>query len=191
MSHGDSRTTSSIVGEKTVGPPFRPFEPIGALPPQPKMMRSDSCSAAASMMPSAACRPMRTIGWIGVPFGRVVEHLLEEAAGVPRAGRALGQRHALGDLDDAERRQLAGPRIEHRGTEPDQLLGRARVGDRDQDPRGERRLGTHAGTSTAFQRWTRYGLSSSNSRAWRSTRSSACSVVMCRFSITNEPTRPK
>ena len=28
-----------------------------------------SCSADASMIPSAAWRPMRTIGWIVVPFG--------------------------------------------------------------------------------------------------------------------------
>ena len=135
MSHGDSRTTSSMVGEKTVGPPLRPSLPIGALPPQPKMMRSASCSADASMMPSAACRPMRTIGWIGVPFGRVVEDLLEQPSGVPGARRALGQRHALGHLDDAKRGQLAGLGLEHRGAEPDQLLGRARVGDRDQDAR--------------------------------------------------------
>ena len=67
MSHGESRTTSSIVGEKTVGP--LPSRAGGALPPQPKMMRSASCSADASMMPSAACRPIRTIGWIVVPSG--------------------------------------------------------------------------------------------------------------------------
>ena len=59
------------------------------------------------MIPSAACRPIRTIGWIVVPSGRVVEDALEEAAGVAGAGRALGQRHPLGDLDDAERGQLA------------------------------------------------------------------------------------
>ncbi len=68
MSHGDSRTTSSMVGEKTMGPD-RPSPPAGALPPQPKMMRSASCSADASMMPSAAWRPMRTIGWMVVPSG--------------------------------------------------------------------------------------------------------------------------
>ena len=67
MSHGESRTTSSIVGEKTVGPV--PSRPPAARPPQPKMMRSASCSADASTMPSAACRPMRTIGWIVVPSG--------------------------------------------------------------------------------------------------------------------------
>ena len=35
-------------------------------------------------------------------------------------------------------------RIEHGGAEPDQLLGRAGIGDRDQDPAGERRAGRHA-----------------------------------------------
>jgi hypothetical protein len=55
------------VGEKTIGPlPLRPFV---ARPPQPKMMRSASCSADASMMPSAAWRPIRTSGWIVVPSG--------------------------------------------------------------------------------------------------------------------------
>ena len=88
------------------------------------------------MMPSAACRPMRTIGWIVVPVGRVVEHALEQASGVPGAGRALGQGHALGDLDDPERRQLAVAWVEHGGAEPDQLLGRRGVGDRDEDPAG-------------------------------------------------------
>jgi hypothetical protein len=38
-------------------------------PPQPKMMTSASCSAAASTMPSAAWRPMRTMGWMVVPSG--------------------------------------------------------------------------------------------------------------------------
>ena len=37
----------------------------------------------------------------GRAVGRVVEHALEEPPGVPGPGRALGQRHALGDLDDA------------------------------------------------------------------------------------------
>ena len=43
----------------------------------------------------------------------------------------------------------------------------------------------------ARQRSTRYGFSSSNWRAWRSTRSSAWSVVTSRFSMTKLPTRPK
>jgi hypothetical protein len=123
----------------------------------------------------------------------VVEHLLEQPAGVAGPGRALGQGHALGHLDDAERRDLAGPRVQHRRPQPDQLLGRAGVGDRDQDADGEWRLRAHASAfrSTACQRSTRYGFSSSNARAWRSTRSSAWSVVTLRFSMMNEPTRPK
>src|SRR5512146_2708549 len=62
-----SRRTSSIVFEKGADDPSR--VPAGALPPQPNTMRSASSSAAASTMPSAAWRPMRTIGWIGVPCG--------------------------------------------------------------------------------------------------------------------------
>ena len=79
----------------------------------------------------------------GRPVRGVVEDALEEPPGVAGAGRALGQRHPLGDLDDPERGQLAGALVEHRGAEPDQLLRRHRVGDRDEDPRGERRLGGH------------------------------------------------
>jgi len=122
----------------------------------------------------------------------VVEDPLEEASGVPGARRALGQRHPLGHLDDAERGQLAGPPVEHGGTEADQLLGRHRIGDRDEDPRGERwAVGHQPAASASFQRLTRYGFNSSNSRAWRSTRSSAWSVVTLRFSMTKLATRPK
>ena len=67
MSHGDSRTTSSIVGEITGRAARRGVGPD--LPPQPKIIRSASCSAAASTMPAAACRPIRTSGWITVPSG--------------------------------------------------------------------------------------------------------------------------
>ncbi len=134
----------------------------------------------------------------GRAIGRVVEHALEESPGVPGARRSLGQRHALGDLDDAECRDLAGSRVDHRCAELDQLLGRHRVGDRDQDADRERGPGGHRAACAAgpaatasFQRVTRYGLSSSNSRAWRSTRSSAWSVVTLRFSMTKLATRPK
>ena len=130
----------------------------------------------------------------GRPRRGVVEHLLEQPPGVPGAGGALGQGHALGDFDDAERRQLAGARVEHRRAEADQLLGRAGVGDRDEDPGGERGARAHPAPSAAFaavQRSTRYGLVRSNVRAWRSTRSSASSVVTLRFSMTKLPTRPK
>ena len=63
---GASRTASSIVGEITGPPPSR----CGPdLPPQPKIMRSASCSAAASTMPATAWRPIRTSGWMTVPSG--------------------------------------------------------------------------------------------------------------------------
>ena len=66
MSHGDSRTTSSMVGEMTGACASR----LGPdLPPQPKIIRSASCSAAASTIPAAAWRPIRTSGWITVPSG--------------------------------------------------------------------------------------------------------------------------
>ena len=43
----------------------------------------------------------------------VVEDALEQPAGMAGPGRALGQRHPLGDLHDAERRQLAVARVQH------------------------------------------------------------------------------
>ena len=89
------------------------------------------------------------------PVGGVVEDLLEEPAGVARARRALGQGHPLRHLDDAERGQLAGPRVEHRGAQPDQLLGGPRVRDRDEDPGRERRARAHPPVPVAFQRSTR------------------------------------
>ena len=123
-------------------------------------------------------------------LGHEVEDLLEEPAGVAGPGGALRERHALGDLDDAQRGQLAGPRLAEVGAEADQLLGRGRVGDGDDDPGGQRRA--HASVRAASsQRVRRYGLSRSNSRAWRSTAASALSVVSSRFSMTNEATRPK
>ena len=51
------------------------------------------------------------------PLGHVVHHLLEQAPGLAGPRRALGQRHALGHLDDPERRQLARPRV-HAATAP-------------------------------------------------------------------------
>ena len=81
------------------------------------------------------------------PVGGVVEDALEQAAGVPGTGRALRQGHALGHLDDPERGDLAVLGVEHRGPEADELLGGHRVGDRDEDATGERRLGAHRGAS--------------------------------------------
>ena len=68
MSHGD--VADDLVDRRREdGRAVPASRPAGVLPPQPKMMRSASCSADASMMPSAAWRPMRTIGWIVVPSG--------------------------------------------------------------------------------------------------------------------------
>ncbi len=131
------------------------------------------------------------------PGGRVVEDALKKPAGVAGAGRPLGQGHAFGDLDDPERIELAGPRVEQGRPDPDELLGGPGVGDGDEDP-GRERGARHPPSPapavpavSAVQRSTRYGLRSSNSRAWRSTRSSASSVVILRFSMTKLPTRPK
>ena len=90
-------------------------------------------------------------------LGDVVQDLLEEAPCLPGPGRALGQRHALGHLDDAQRRQLAGSRLQERRADADQLLRGQRVGDRDQDPGGQRLCG-HApapAAPAARQRSTR------------------------------------
>ena len=106
---------------------------------------------------------------------------------MPGAGGALGQGHAFGHLHDPQRVQPARSGVEQGGADPDKLLGRARIGDRDEDP-GRQRGATHR---ASVQCSTRYGLASSNSRACRSTRSSAASVETLRFSMTKLPTRPK
>ena len=136
MSHGDSRTTSSMVGEKTVGPPLWPSLPIGALPPQPKMMRSASCSADASMIPSGGVLPDAHDRVDRRAVRGVVEHLLQQSPGVPGPRRAFGQRHALGHfLDDPQRRQLAG--LGSSMVAPRPISSSAvRVRDRDQDRDG-------------------------------------------------------
>ena len=131
MSHGESRTTSSIVGEKTVGPvPSRPPAALAA-PAEDDEVGLLLGRGLDDALRGVAADPHDRVD--RRPVRRVVEDALEEAPGVAGAGRALGQRHALGDLDDPERRQLAGPRVEHRRAEADELLGGHRVGDRDED----------------------------------------------------------
>ena len=107
------------------------------------MIRSASCSAGCLDDPlgGVPADPDDRVDRRAVR--REIENALEEPAGVPGAGGALAQRHPFGHLDDAERRQLAGPWIEHRGPEADQLLGGHRVGDRDEDPGRERSANAH------------------------------------------------
>ena len=134
----------------------------------------------------------------------VVEDALQQPAGLAGPGRALAQRRALRHLHDPQDGQGAGAPVHQRGADSDQLLGRQRIGDGDQDPRRQRRAGHRSGSgpwadplrcgafaAACCQRSTRYGLRSSNSRACRSTCSSACSSERCRFSMTRLPTRPK
>ena len=59
------------------------------------------------------------------------------------ACRALGQGHPLGDLDDPQRSQFAGSRIEEVCPEPDELFGGCGVRDGDEDPRGEGAASRH------------------------------------------------
>ena len=131
MSHGDSRTTSSIVGRDD-----RPAAvAVGAGLAAPAedhqvgfLLRGGLDDAGRGM----AADPHERVD--DRPLGHVVQHLLEQPSGLAGARRALGQRHALGHLDDAQRGELAGPRLQQRGADPDQLLRGERVRDRDQDP---------------------------------------------------------
>ena len=139
-------------------------------------------------------------------LGRVVEDSLQQPAGLAGLGGTLAERRSLGHLDDPEHGQAAVLAVEQGRSDADQLLGRQRVGDGDQDSSGQRRARHSAARCRAVppacrtvtpafaasvQCATRYGLSSSNSRAWRSTSSSACSPERRRLSITKRPTRPK
>ena len=84
------------------------------LPPQPKIMRSASCSAAASTMPGGGVAPDAHERVDDGPLGDVVEDLLEQAPGLAGARRALGERHALRHLHDAQGGQLARPLLQQR-----------------------------------------------------------------------------
>ena len=94
----------------------------GDLPPQPKTMRSASSSAATSTMPSAACRPMRTIGWMRVPSG-TKSRTRWSSRRACRARVAPSDRGMpSGTSTMPERGQLAAARVEEVGAEPDELL---------------------------------------------------------------------
>ena len=134
MSHGDSRTTSSIVGEKTGGSraPSRAGRRLAA------PAEDDEVGLLLGRRLDDALRRVAADAHDRVDrraLGHEVEDALEQPAGVPGAGRALGQGHALGHLDDARAPSARRPRVQEGGAEPDQLLGGARVGDRDEDPR--------------------------------------------------------
>ena len=199
MSHGDSRTTSSMVGEKmgTLWPsrPGRTAAP--AEDDEVGLALGGRLDDAFRRVPADAHDRVD-----GRALGRVVEHPLEQPARVARARRALGQRHALGHLDDAQRGELA-----DRGSSSDApmrtsssavsgLATGMRIGSerrRAHAPVAAHRRAARAAASLirGASAAARYGLSSSNSRACRSTRSSASSVVCRRFSMTKLPTRPK
>ena len=78
-------------------------------------------------------------------LGRVVEDALQQPAGLPGLGGALAERRSLGHLHDPEHGQAAALAVEQGRADPDQLLGGQRVGDGDQDSRGERRARHSAG----------------------------------------------
>ena len=150
MSHGESRTTSSIVGEKTeaCGPgPGRRRLAAPAEDDQVRVQLRRGLDDALGGAPSDA-----DDGVDGHALRGVVEHPLQQPAGLAGARGALAQRRSLRHLDDAEHGQDAGPAIHQRGAEADQLLGGQRVRDRDQDPRRKRRAGHRAGFSGARAR---------------------------------------
>ena len=188
MSHGESRTTSSIVGEKTVGADAvaagrdlaapaeddevglllagRLDDPLGGVPADPHD-RVDRRPVRA-----------RSRGPAGAAAGRAGRASRPRTAASPRAPRRSRARTAR----PARLSSIAAPsRISSSA-----VIGLA-TGMRIRAGSGVRVVTPPA----SFQRSTRYGLSSSNSRAWRSTRSSAWSVVTWRFSMTKLPTRPK
>ena len=191
MSHGDSRTTASMVGEKT-----------GALACCPA---SASARAAAAGRRRAAPAEDDEVGALlpdrldhaigGAPADAdhgpdldallvaEVQHALQQAARGAGLRGALGQRDALGHLHDAQRGDLGRPPVADPRADAHQVARRARVGERQQDPirraaAGRHQPGRFPAARISFQRVTRYGLSSSNSRAWASMTRSAWSVVI-------------
>ena len=92
-----------MVGEKTVGPPFAVAAGRGLAAPAEDdevgfLLGRRLDDALGGVPADAHDRVDRR------PVRGVVEDALEEPPGVARSGRALGQRHPLGHLDDPQRR---------------------------------------------------------------------------------------
>ena len=123
---------------------------------------------------------------------------LEEPPGMTGLRRTLGERLALGHLDDAQGDELPAMfGVEERRAKPQQVARRARVGERDEDARRKRSPAVHADAATAgataspSQARSRYGFANSSSRARRWTVSSACSASAVRVSRSRPATLPK
>ena len=139
MSHGDSRTTSSMVGEMTGVPPI----PVGRGLAAPAEDHEVGFLLGRRLHdPRGRVPPDAHQRVDGGPLGHVVHDLLEEAARLAGPRGALGEGHALRHLHDAEGGELPGPWLQQGRADPDQLLGGERVGDRDEDP-GRQRLAAH------------------------------------------------
>ena len=178
MSHGASRTTSSIVGEKTVG--RRCAVAAGrrlAAPAEDDevglLLRGGLDDALGGVPADAhdrvdrSCRRARSRARAGAAAGRGAPAWRPRRAASPRGPR----RCPSAESSPARGSSIAAPsRISSSAVIGLATGMRIRAGER--RLRGSRRSSAVAGRS--FQRSTRYGLSSSNSRAWRSTRSSAC-----------------
>ena len=148
MSHGDSRTTASMVGEKTArGSARSPARTISVAsasaraacdgvggPPQPKMTRSLLSSPTASITPSAAWRPMRTSVRSSTPSSSPKSSTRWSSRREVRAWVAPSERLTpSGHLDDAEGRDLGRPAVRHAGTDADEVARRSRVRERQED----------------------------------------------------------
>ena len=193
MSQGDSRTTASMVEEKTGAGSRRSRRRSCGLGCAGRLARGRRAAPAEDDQVGAllADRLDHTVGRATADADHgpdldpllvpEVQDALQEAPGGARLGGALRERDALRHLDDPERGDLGRPPTGQAGADAHQVARRARVGKRQQDPvrlaaRGHQRPPLPSRISR--QRATRYGLSSSNSFAWPSTTRSAWSVVI-------------
>ncbi len=169
MSHGDSRTTASMVGEKTAGPSRR--APARGLRPCGRGRRRRAAPAEDDEVRSLL--PHRLDHAVGGPspdpdhgpdldalLVAEVKHALQQAARGASLGGALRQGDALRHLHDAERGDLGGAAVADPRADADQVARRARVGQRQQDAVRRAAAGRHqrsvdAAARISFQRVTR------------------------------------